>query len=69
MLKNHVLQQYSSLLIAVAISFTITACGTNPVTKKKEFNSFLKLQKSISAKKTTRLRANHKAAITLLTQN
>ena len=32
MLKN-----YSSLLVAVAISVTLTACGTNPVTKKKEF--------------------------------
>ena len=47
MLKNHVLQQYSSLLIAVAISFTITACGTNPVTKKKEFQ-FVSQDKEIA---------------------
>lgn len=30
------LKKYSSLFIAVLVSFTITACGTNPVTKKKE---------------------------------
>ena len=29
--------KYSSLLLAVFVSFTFTACGTNPVTKKKEF--------------------------------
>jgi beta-barrel assembly-enhancing protease len=29
--------KYASLLVAAAISFTLTACGTNPVTKKKEF--------------------------------
>ena len=47
MLKNHVLQQYSSLLITVAISFTLTACGTNPVTKKKEFQ-FVSQDKEIA---------------------
>ncbi len=31
------LKKYSSLFITVFISFTITACGTNPVTHKKEF--------------------------------
>ncbi len=31
------LKKYSSLFIAVLISLTISACGTNPVTKKKEF--------------------------------
>jgi len=31
------LKKCSSLLIALCISLTITACGTNPVTKKKEF--------------------------------
>jgi beta-barrel assembly-enhancing protease len=31
------LKKYSSLLVAVVISLTLTACGTNPVTKKKEF--------------------------------
>ena len=31
------LKKYSSLLIAFAISITLTACGTNPVTHKKEF--------------------------------
>lgn len=30
------LKKYSSLFIAAFISLTITACGTNPVTKKKE---------------------------------
>ena len=29
--------KYTSLLLAVFVSFTFTACGTNPVTKKKEF--------------------------------
>ena len=30
------LNKYSSWLIAIAISFTLSACGTNPVTKKRE---------------------------------
>ena len=29
--------KYTSLLLAVFVIFTFTACGTNPVTKKKEF--------------------------------
>ena len=37
MLKNNVTQKWPSLLIAVAISFTLTSCGTNPVTHKREF--------------------------------
>ena len=41
------LRKYTSLLIAVAISFTLTACGTNPVTKKKEFQ-FVSEEKEIA---------------------
>ena len=41
MLKNNFIQKWPSLVVAVVVSFTIsstiTACGTNPVTKKKEF--------------------------------
>lgn len=47
MLKNRYLKKYSSLFIAVAISFTLTACGTNPVTKKKEFQ-FVSEEKEIA---------------------
>jgi predicted Zn-dependent protease len=31
------LKKYSSLMVALCISVSLTACGTNPVTKKKEF--------------------------------
>ena len=31
------LKKYSSLLAALLLSLTLSACGTNPVTKKKEF--------------------------------
>ena len=31
------LKEYSSLLLALFLSITLSACGTNPVTKKKEF--------------------------------
>jgi beta-barrel assembly-enhancing protease len=41
------LRKYTSLLIAVAISFTLSACGTNPVTKKKEFQ-FVSQEKEIA---------------------
>ena len=47
MLKKIVFKKYSSLLIAAAISFTLTACGTNPVTKKKEFQ-FVSEEKEIA---------------------
>ncbi len=36
-MSKTMLKKYSSLLIALSVSITITACGTNPVTKKKEF--------------------------------
>ena len=38
---------YSSLLIATVIVFSVTACGTNPVTKKKEFQ-FVSQDKEIA---------------------
>jgi predicted Zn-dependent protease len=47
MLKKTIFKKYSSLLIAAAISFTLTACGTNPVTKKKEFQ-FVSQEKEIA---------------------
>jgi predicted Zn-dependent protease len=47
MFKKTVLKKCSSLLIAVTISFTLTACGTNPVTKKKEFQ-FVSQEKEIA---------------------
>ena len=37
MQKNNRIQKWPSLVVAVVVSLTITACGTNPVTKKKEF--------------------------------
>ena len=37
MQKNNLIQKWPSLVVAVVVSLTITACGTNPVTKKKEF--------------------------------
>jgi beta-barrel assembly-enhancing protease len=36
-MPSKIYAKYSSLFIALFISVTITACGTNPVTKKKEF--------------------------------
>lgn len=47
MFKKTVFKKCSSLLIAVTISFTLTACGTNPVTKKKEFQ-FVSQEKEIA---------------------
>jgi predicted Zn-dependent protease len=47
MLMKTYLKKYSFLLIAAAISFTLTACGTNPVTKKKEFQ-FVSQDKEIA---------------------
>ena len=47
MLTNHLIQKWSSLFIALVISLTITACGTNPVTKKKEFQ-FVSQDKEIA---------------------
>lgn len=41
------LKRYYSLLIAIAIGLTVTACGTNPVTKKKEFQ-FVSQEKEIA---------------------
>ncbi|PPC85456.1 MAG: peptidase M48, partial [Methylotenera sp.] len=41
------LKRYYSLLIAIAIGLTVTACGTNPVTKKKEFQ-FVSQDKEIA---------------------
>ncbi|MES2580069.1 MAG: M48 family metalloprotease [Pseudomonadota bacterium] len=40
-------KHYSSLLITVAISLSISACGTNPVTKKTEFQ-FVSQDKEIA---------------------
>ena len=31
------MKKYTSLVVALLVSVTLTACGTNPVTKKKEF--------------------------------
>ena len=41
------LKQYTSLFIAAIISVSFTACGTNPVTKKKEFQ-FVSQDKEIA---------------------
>jgi predicted Zn-dependent protease len=41
------LNKYASLFVAIFISLTITACGTNPVTKKKEFQ-FVSEEKEIA---------------------
>ena len=41
------LKKYSSLFLTVFLSLTITACGTNPVTKKKEFQ-FVSEEKEIA---------------------
>ena len=46
-MKSLHIKRYSSLVIIVVISFIITACGTNPVTKKKEFQ-FVSEQQEIS---------------------
>lgn len=40
-------KHYSSLLITVVISFSLSACGTNPVTKKTEFQ-FVSQDKEIA---------------------
>lgn len=37
MQTKYALQKWSSVLLAVLVGFTLSACGTNPVTKKKEF--------------------------------
>ena len=47
MLKNNFIQKWPSLFIAVLLSLSITACGTNPVTKKKEFQ-FVSQDKEIA---------------------
>ena len=41
------IRRYSSFVLAVVISLIFTACGTNPVTKKKEFQ-FVSEQQEIS---------------------
>lgn len=41
------MKRYYSLLIAIAIGLSVTACGTNPVTKKKEFQ-FVSQDKEIA---------------------
>ena len=41
------LKKYASLVIAIALSAAMTACGTNPVTKKREFQ-FVSEEKEIA---------------------
>ena len=41
------MKKYASLAIALAISLSVTTCGTNPVTKKKEFQ-FVSQDKEIA---------------------
>lgn len=60
-------KHFSALLITVAIGLSLSACGTNPVTKKQSFSLYLKTKKSPLVKKITPLPANRKAVITLLT--
>lgn len=47
MLKKNTLQNWSSILIALVVGLSLTACGTNPVTKKKEFQ-FVSQEKEIA---------------------
>ncbi len=47
MLKKHIIQKWTSLFLAVFVSFTFSACGTNPVTHKKEFQ-FVSEEKEIA---------------------
>jgi predicted Zn-dependent protease len=47
MLIKHTLQKCSSVVIALVIFLSVTACGTNPVTKKKEFQ-FVSQEKEIA---------------------
>jgi len=47
MLIKHTLQKCSSVVIALVIVLSVTACGTNPVTKKKEFQ-FVSQEKEIA---------------------
>jgi beta-barrel assembly-enhancing protease len=35
--KNELMNRYFNILLAVTLSIILTACGTNPVTKKREF--------------------------------
>lgn len=44
---NHRIQKWCSLCFALLLTATITACGTNPVTKKKEFQ-FVSQDKEIA---------------------
>ena len=46
-MKTLQIRRYSSLVLAVVISLIFTACGTNPVTKKKEFQ-FVSQEKEIA---------------------
>lgn len=45
--NKQVISRYGNLFLAVALSFVISACGTNPVTKKREFQ-FVSQDKEIA---------------------
>jgi beta-barrel assembly-enhancing protease len=47
MLKTITFNKQSTYLVAILLSLTLTACGTNPVTKKKEFQ-FVSQDKEIA---------------------
>ena len=45
--SKSLVSRYCSITLAIALSFAITACGTNPVTKKREFQ-FVSQDKEIA---------------------
>ena len=59
MLKQTISRKFSILLIA-SLALITTACGTNPVTKKKEIQFVSQNKKLKLANKITPLRGNHK---------